>query len=141
MKRWIILGFLALLAIDTAQQIVAKGAGSRIGEFAGDLAWLERLLAEPLAAALLGLYLAAFAVYSWLLKHAAVGPSYAALHGHVVTTFLISVVYFGERFSWLQLAGCTLILGGIVLLAVLSTAVLAAWQATVQAGFSGLPGM
>ncbi len=33
------------------------------------------------------------------------------------------------------------ILGGIVLLAVLSTAVLAAWQAAVQAGFSALPGM
>jgi multidrug transporter EmrE-like cation transporter len=118
MKRLVILGFLALLTIDTSQQLVAKFAGDRIGEFTLDIEWLRRLLREPLVWTLLGLYLAAFSVYSWLLRIAPVGPSYAALHGHVVTTLILSVAFLGESLTLLQLCGCALILGGIVLLAV-----------------------
>jgi len=117
MKRYVIIGFLTLLAIDTAQQIIAKFAGDRIGAFVFDGAWFERLAREPLVHILIGLYLAAFLIYSWLLRHAPVGPSYAALHGHVVTTFLFSIVFLGERLTLLQLSGCALIVGGIVLLA------------------------
>jgi len=118
MKRLVILGFLALLAIDTAQQVLAKLAGDGIGPFELSLDWLARMAAERLMLVLLGLYLAAFLVYSWLLRHAPVGPSYAAMHGHVVTTFLISIFFLGERLTLLQLSGCALIVGGIVLLAV-----------------------
>ncbi len=118
MKRLIILGFLALLVIDTTQQVLAKFAGDLTGplEFSWD--WLRALGRQHILYALLGLYLAAFFVYSWLLRHAPVGPSYAALHGHVVTTFLISIVFLGERLTLLQLGGCGLIVAGIVLLAV-----------------------
>ena len=116
-KRLVILGFLALLCIDTAQQILAKYAGDAIGGFDFSLDWMRRLLHERLLLVLLGLYVTAFLVYSWLLRHAPVGPSYAALHGHVVTTFLFSVLVLGERLTLLQLSGCALILGGIVLLA------------------------
>jgi drug/metabolite transporter (DMT)-like permease len=118
MKRLVILGFLALMAVDTAQQILGKLTGDRIGEFGLDPAWLARLAREPLLLAVLCLYVGAFVIYSWLLKHAPVGPSYLALHGYVVTTFLISMLFFGERFTLLQLAGCGLVVGGIVLLAV-----------------------
>ncbi|MGD9806331.1 MAG: EamA family transporter [Hyphomicrobiaceae bacterium] len=118
MKRFVILGFLALLVVDTAQQILAKVTGGRIGEFTFDPDWLLRLFSEPLLLVVLGLYLLAFVIYSWLLRHAPVGPSYLALHGYVVTTFLISMFAFGERFTLLQLCGCALIVGGIVLLAV-----------------------
>lgn len=118
MKRLVIAGFLVLLGIDTAQQILAKFAGDLIGPFDFSLGWLARLLREHLLYVLLGLYVAAFLVYSWLLRHAPVGPSYAALHGHVVTTFLFSTVVLGERLTLLQLSGCALIVGGIVLLAV-----------------------
>ena len=118
MKRLVILGFLVLLGIDTAQQILAKMAGDLIGEFDFSVAWLRRLGHEPLLYVLLGLYVAAFLVYSWLLRHAPVGPSYAAMHGHVVTTFLFSMVFLGERLTPLQLGGCALIVGGIVVLAV-----------------------
>lgn len=117
MKRLVIAGFLTLLCIDTAQQILAKFAGDMIGPFDFSFGWLLRLLREHLLYALLGLYIAAFLVYSWLLRHAPVGPSYAALHGHVVTTFLFSTVVLGERLTLLQLSGCGLIVGGIVLLA------------------------
>lgn len=118
MKRLVILGFLALLVIDTAQQVLAKLAGNRIGGFDFGLDWLHRLGNEPLLYVLLGLYLAAFLVYSWLLRHAPVGPSYAAMHGHVVTTFLISIFFLGERLTLLQLGGCVMIVAGIVVLAV-----------------------
>lgn len=118
MKRLVILGFLALLVIDTTQQVLAKFAGDVIGEFDFSAAWLRRLANEPLLYVLLGLYLAAFLVYSWLLRHAPVGPSYAAMHGHVVTTFLFSIAFLGERLTLLQLAGCALIVAGIVVLAV-----------------------
>ena len=118
LKRFVILGFLVLLAIDTAQQIFAKQLGDVIGEFDFSAAWLHRLSREPLLYALLGLYAAAFLVYTWLLRHAPVGPSYAAVHGHVVTTFLFSLLFLGERLTPLQLAGCLLIVAGIVVLAV-----------------------
>lgn len=117
MKRLVLMGFLALLVIDTTQQLLAKFTGDRIGAFALDPAWIKRLVDEPLLYVLLGLYVLAFLVYSWLLRHAPVGPSYAALHGHVVTTFLISIMFLGERLTLLQLGGCALIVGGIVLLA------------------------
>lgn len=117
MKRLVLLGFLALLFIDTAQQIVAKLAGDRIGAFGLSLDWLHSLLREPLLAVVICLYLSAFAVYSWLLRHAPVGPSYAALHGYVVTTFLYSIFFLGERLTLLQLFGCALIVAGIALLA------------------------
>lgn len=116
-KRLVIVGFLVLLGIDTAQQILAKFAGDLIGPFDFSLGWLQRLLREHLLYVLLSLYVAAFLVYSWLLRHAPVGPSYAALHGHVVTTFLFSTIVLGERLTLLQLSGCALIVGGIVLLA------------------------
>lgn len=118
MKRLVLLGFLALLAIDTTQQVLAKFAGDRTGSFVFDVGWLLRLADEPLLYVLLALYAAAFLVYSWLLRHAPVGPSYAALHGHVVTTFLVSTLILGERLTLLQLSGCVLIVGGIVVLAV-----------------------
>jgi multidrug transporter EmrE-like cation transporter len=118
MKRLVILGFIVLLAIDTTQQVLAKLAGDVTGAFDFSLAWLGKLGREPLLYVLLGLYVAAFLVYSWLLRHAPVGPSYAALHGHVVTTFLVSILFLGERLTLLQLAGCGLIVAGIVLLAV-----------------------
>mgnify|MGYP000403179530 CR=1 FL=1 len=118
MKRLVILGFLALLGIDTAQQILAKFAGDGIGAFDFSLEWLRKLAHAHLLYVLLGLYIAAFLVYSWLLRHAPVGPSYAALHGHVVTTFLFSTLVLGDRLTLLQLAGCLLIVAGIVVLAV-----------------------
>ncbi|MEZ5854725.1 MAG: hypothetical protein R3D67_08235 [Hyphomicrobiaceae bacterium] len=118
MKRLVILGFLALLVIDTTQQVLAKFAGNEIGPFAFSSTWLQSLGQQPILYMLLGLYLLAFFVYSWLLRHAPVGPSYAALHGHVVTTFLISIFFLGERLTLLQLGGCGLIVAGIVLLAV-----------------------
>ena len=82
------------------------------------LEWVDRVLREPLLYVVLGLYLAAFLIYSWLLRVAPVGPSYAAVHGHVVTVLVVSIVFFGERLTLLQVAGGVLIMAGIALLAI-----------------------
>jgi multidrug transporter EmrE-like cation transporter len=73
---------------------------------------------EPLVLAVIACYIAAFFTYTALLRYAPVGPAYAAVHGHVVTVLIISMVFLGERLTLEQLAGCGLIIGGIVLLAV-----------------------
>lgn len=116
MKRAVILGFIALLAIDTFQQIVVKLAGNRIGAFGAEGGWLDRLAAEPLVYVVGGCYVAAFFVYMWLLKVAPVGPTYAAVHGHIVTVLIISLLFLGERITLMQGVGCLLIIAGIVVL-------------------------
>ena len=120
MRKMVLLGFLLLLLIDTTQQVFVKLASDKIGalDMQLGLAWLARLVKEPLVLGVVGCYLAAFMTYTSLLKHAAVGPAYAAVHGHVVTVLLISIVFFGEQLTLLQGLGCAAILAGIVILGV-----------------------
>jgi multidrug transporter EmrE-like cation transporter len=121
MKRSILLGFLLLLVLDTACQVGIKIAGERIAQ-AGDLAWIVRVVREPLIYAVLACYLAAFLTYVTVLKSAPVGPAYAAAHGHIVAVLLISMLFLGERLSLLQGLGAVAVLAGVVLLAVTETA-------------------
>lgn len=116
MKRAVILGFVALLAIDTFQQVIVKLAGNRIGAFGAEGGWLDRLAAEPLVYVVGGCYIAAFFVYSWLLKVAPVGPAYAAVHGHIVSVLIISLIFLGEHITFMQGIGCLLIVAGIAVL-------------------------
>ena len=118
MKRVVLAGFLLLLLIDTTSNVLIKLAGDRIGEFGAEAGWLRRLAHEPLVLAIIGCYVAAFFTYTSLLKHAPVGPAFAAVHGHVVTVLLISLLFLGEQLSLVQALGCALIVAGIVVLAV-----------------------
>lgn len=118
MRKAVLLGFLLLLAIDTASHVFIKLASDMTGPFPLDdvRAWLDRLVAEPYVLGVIACYIAAFFTYTALLKHAPVGPAYAAVHGHVVTVLIISIVYFGEQLTLLQGIGCGLIIAGIVIL-------------------------
>ena len=120
MRKAVLLGFLLLLMIDTTQQVFVKLASDAVGpvDIGNFHSWLDRLLKEPLVLGVVACYLAAFFTYTSLLKHAAVGPAYAAVHGHVVTVLIISIVFFGEQLTLLQGLGCAAILAGIVILAV-----------------------
>ncbi len=120
MRKTVLLGFLLLLAIDTAGHVFIKLASDMTGPVAFDdvSAWLKRLVAEPYALGVVACYLGAFFTYSALLKHAPVGPAYAAVHGHVVTVLIISILCFGEGLTLLQGLGCALIISGIVILGV-----------------------
>jgi drug/metabolite transporter (DMT)-like permease len=116
-KRSVIIGFLLLLAFDTAAQVGVKLAGERIGE-ATPGEWLARVVHEPLVLAVLGCYVGSFASYISLLKRAPVGPVYAAAHGHIVTVLIISIAVLGERLTLLQALGALAIAAGIAVLAV-----------------------
>ena len=118
MHRAIVIGFLLLLTLDTTSNVLIKLAGDRIGAFTLDPAWLARVGREPLVLIIIGCYVAAFLTYTSILKHAAVGPAFAAVHGHVVTVLIVSMVWLGERLTWLQGVGSLLIVAGIVVLAV-----------------------
>jgi multidrug transporter EmrE-like cation transporter len=120
MRRAILLGFLLLLTFDTLAQVGLKVAGERINA-AGEAAWLLRVGREPLILAVLLCYLGAFLTYISVLKYAPVGPAYAAAHGHVVTTLMVSMLIFGERLTWLQMTGAVSIVAGVALLALTET--------------------
>ncbi len=115
-KRFYILGFGALMLFDTLTQISFKLATNHAGEFAMTLEWLVQIFHNFwIFGAVIG-YIGAFITWMTLLKHAPIGPAFAASHLEVVTVLAISVLYFGERLSLLQLAGGLCIVAGIVCL-------------------------
>jgi drug/metabolite transporter (DMT)-like permease len=109
-------GFVLLVAVDTAAQICIKCAGIRIAAFDLTTAWFLRAVSEPLLHLVLLLFPVAFLIYMNLLKYAPVGPVYAAAHAHIVTVLVVSVLYFGERLTALQVLGALLILSGVIIL-------------------------
>ena len=119
MKRtFLLLGFLLLISIDTLVQFGFKMAGERTLPVTLDLPWLQRVANEPWILAVLAGYCAAFTVYMTLIKHAPIGPAFAASHMEIVTVTLISVLIFGEAINTVQAIGCCAIVAGVVVLAV-----------------------
>ena len=115
-KRFYILGFGALMLFDTLTQVSFKLASTHAGEFALRLEWLVQVFHNIwIFGAIIG-YVGAFMTWMTLLKHAPVGPAFAASHLEVVTVLAISVLYFGEHLSLMQLLGGLCIVAGIVCL-------------------------
>ena len=117
MKRGIILGFLALLALDTLAQIGFKLTALHAGEARFDAAWFLATISQPWAIAVVTGYLGAFGVYMTLIKHAPIGPAFAASHLEIVVVILVSLLFLGESLSLLQALGCLAIIAGVVVLA------------------------
>jgi multidrug transporter EmrE-like cation transporter len=117
MKPIFYLGFLVMLALDTFCQVAFKFAGERTLPVTLDAAWVDRVLNEPWTYAIFIGYGLAFFVYMSLMKHAAIGPVFAASHLEIVTISLISFYAFGERLTALQWVGCAAILSGVMVLA------------------------
>ncbi len=118
MKRrdFYIIGFSALMLFDTLTQVSFKLSSSHAGVFALQLDWLLTVFQNPwVYGAVIG-YLGSFVAWMTLLKHAPVGPSFAASHLDVVTVLIISVAYLGEKLSALQVVGAVCIIIGIVFL-------------------------
>ncbi|NKZ37994.1 EamA family transporter [Oleiagrimonas citrea] len=117
MKRFYLIGFGALLTFDTLAQICFKLAGMHALPLQPNLAWLLRLFAHPwVYGAVIG-YLGAFFTWMTLLKHAPIGPAFAASHLEVVTGLLLAVPIFGEHITPVQGLGAIAIVGGILVLA------------------------
>lgn len=118
MKRTtLLLGFLLLVTIDTFVQVGFKMAGQRTLPVTLDLPWLDRVANEPWIIAVLAGYGAAFTVYMTLIKHAPIGPAFAASHMEIVTVTLVSVLIFGEAINMQQVIGCCAIVAGVLVLA------------------------
>lgn len=104
------------MVFDTATQIGFKFSAMEAAPADFDLGWLERLIVEKwIYVAILG-YLGAFLTWMTLLRHAPVGPAFAASHLEIVSVLLFSVLFLGETLSRGQILGSLLILSGIGLL-------------------------
>jgi drug/metabolite transporter (DMT)-like permease len=116
-RRFYIFGFVVLVAFDTLAQVSFKMAALAAAPFNVDTAWLVRVVNEPWVYVALACYLGTFATWMTLLVRAPIGSAYAASHLEVVTVLALSGVLFNEEVSLAQIAGCVLIVLGIVCLA------------------------
>lgn len=117
-RRFYVLGFGALLVFDTLTQVSLKLSTHEVGGFAATVEWVTGVVSEGWLYGALAGYLGAFFTWMTLLKHAPIGPAFAASHLEVVAVLIISVVWFGEHLTWIQGLGALLILAGIVCLSV-----------------------
>ncbi|UPG93568.1 DMT family transporter [Luteibacter aegosomatissinici] len=117
MKRFYVIGFALLLAFDTLNLVCFKLAGNHALPVELSAAWLARVFSHPwIYGAVIG-YLGAFVTWMSLLKHAPVGPAFAASHLEVVSVMVLSYWVFSEPVSPMQMLGALAIVAGIVCLA------------------------
>ena len=118
MKRgWFyLIGFAVLMGFDTLAQVSFKYAGTHALPVSADVAWLLRVFGAPwIYGAVIG-YVGAFFTWMSLLKHAPIGPAFAASHLEVVSVMLLSVWLFGEHLTAPRVLGALAIVAGIVCL-------------------------
>lgn len=121
-RRFYMLGFLALMAFDTLAQLSFKQAGAQALPLEFSAAWLARVFGQPwIYGALVG-YVGAFFCWMTLLRHAPIGPAFAASHLEIVSVMAMSAWLFGEAIGRAQLVGAAFIAAGIVCLAISETA-------------------
>ena len=116
MKRFYLFGFLLLMGFDTLAQISFKYAGTQALPVEASLAWVLRVFAHPwIYGALIG-YVGAFFTWMALLKHAPIGPAFAASHLEVVSVMLLSIWLFDEHLNLARVLGAIAIIAGIICL-------------------------
>ena len=116
MKKFYIIGFLVLMSSDTLTQCSIKLASLHAGEMTLSWNWIRAVLHQYWFYLAVAGYLGSFLAWMTILKHAPVGPAFAASHLAIVSVLLVSVCLLGETLSSQQILGCLLILGGIALL-------------------------
>jgi drug/metabolite transporter (DMT)-like permease len=116
MRRFYLVGFLLLMAFDTLTQVCFKIAGNHALPVEVSVAWLLRVFAEPWVYGSVIGYIGAFFTWMSLLKHAPIGPAFAASHLEVVSVLLLSIWLFHEPLTFSKVLGALLILAGIVCL-------------------------
>ena len=121
MKRFYIIGFMVLMAFDTLAQLSFKLAGESALPLEFSPAWLVRVFGQPwIYGAFVG-YIGAFFTWMSLLKHAPIGPAFAASHLEIISVLALSYWLFNEPIGWPQIIGCLFIVAGIMCLAVSET--------------------
>lgn len=117
MKLFYIIGFIILMSFDTLAQISFKFASIHATPLTYDLAWLGRILGHYwIYGAVIG-YIGAFFTWMTLLKHAPVGPAFAASHLELISVTILSIWLFNEPLTFAKILGAILILIGVLFLA------------------------
>lgn len=117
MRSFYIIGFLVLICFDTLAQISFKYASIYALPVTLDLPWLIRIFSHPwIYGAFIG-YIGAFFTWMTLLRHAPVGPSFAASHLEIISVTLLSIWLFHEPLTLSKVIGAALILAGVIFLA------------------------
>jgi drug/metabolite transporter (DMT)-like permease len=115
-RYFYLIGCGALMLFDTLTQVSFKLSSSHAGEFLPKIEWLLVVLHNPwIYVAAIG-YIGSFIAWMTLLKRAPVGPAFAASHLAIVFVLVISVTYFGEHLTVMQVVGALSIILGIVFL-------------------------
>jgi drug/metabolite transporter (DMT)-like permease len=83
---------------------------------AANVAWLLRVFGQPWVYGAMVGYIGAFFTWMNLLKHAPIGPAFAASHLDVVSAMLLSIPLFGEHLTVPRVLGAIAIVAGIVCL-------------------------
>lgn len=117
LRSKIAIGFFLLMAFDTLAQVSFRVAGMHAFPPQADMQWLLRVLGQPWTYGAIAGYVGAFFTWMHLLRHAPIGPAFAASHLEVVSVLLIAATFFGERIDTLQVAGAACIVTGIACLA------------------------
>jgi drug/metabolite transporter (DMT)-like permease len=116
-KRFYLVGFTLLLAFDTLNLLCFKAAGMHALPLEMSAAWLVRVFSHPWVYGAIAGYIGAFVTWMSLLKHAPIGPAFAASHLEVVTAMALSWWVFAEPVTTTQIVGAVVIVAGIVCLA------------------------
>ena len=115
-RYFYLIGFGALMLFDTLTQVSFKLASSQAGEFIPKIEWLLVVFHNPWIYVAATGYIGSFIAWMTLLKRAPVGPAFAASHLAIVFVLVISVTYFGEHLTVMQVVGALSIILGIVFL-------------------------
>ncbi len=117
-RRALLVGFVLLVAFNSAAQLALKSASTGALPLQFGAAWLSRLLHQrALYFAILG-FVSGFLVWMALLRHAPIGPAFAASNLDIVTVLLASAWFLGEHVGGWQVVGAVLIVAGVGCLAV-----------------------
>ena len=108
-----LIGFGVLMLFDTLTQVLFKLASTHAGEFMPKIEWLLAVFHNPWIYGAVAGYIGAFITWMTLLKRAPVGAAFAASHLAIVFVLLISVLYFGEHLTAMQVVGAISIVLGI----------------------------
>ena len=117
MKRFYLLAFLCLMASDTLAQTCFKLAGAAAEPLEPGMDWVLRIVQSPWSYGALTGYLCSFVTWMTLLRHAPVGPAFAASHMELISVTLLSAWLFHEPITLSKVAGGLLILLGVLCLA------------------------
>ena len=111
----LVLALFCVLLSSAAQIAMKRGMGAPVSADVGTT--YAHALTSPLVWLGLALYGASAVLWLWVLSRLDVSVAYPLVSLGFVTTLALGVLWLGEPFSWLRMAGCTLIVMGVSLLA------------------------